>query len=440
MAWRRSSALLVGTLLTSSALAQAQPRELAVPEPARQPAPVATEPSLIEPMVNYNTYLDRFTVTGDYLWWWMKRAPSPAPYITTTRELGEGIPDEFTGAVGDPGTKSIVDHNSLNFGIFSGLRLRAAAQGPLVGLELGGFLLERRSGGDFIAADQPTNQFTTDGGFPFIARTFYDVVADRENAYFVSVPTFSTGSSLVSNQVTLFGYEANATVRLACWDRTEWTAFVGHRFLGLNENLEFHDRTRSLADDLPQVAIYYLGQPVFRDGIVDVHDSFRTSNRFYGVQLGSITRYSWSDCFSFVARGSIAFGVNQQLAEINGYTQLTPAPTDLNQDIRSTAGGIYAQNSNSGRYFQSEFSWATEGEVGFEYALTPNWKARVGYTLLVWNNVVRPGDLVDRRVDRRTVPSDPNYVAGQTADVPAFSWKQSDLWTQGFTFGLELQY
>lgn len=442
MAWRRSSALLVGTLLTSSALGQAQPRELAVPETARQPAPVATTPEasfLAEPATHY-TYLDRFSLTGDYLWWWMKRAPLPAPYVTTTQELGEGIPNEFTGALGDPGTQSMVDQNSMNFGTFSGLKLRATANGPLVGLELGGFLLERRSAGDYIAADQPSNAFSTDGGFPFLARTFYDVVAQRENAYFVSVPTFSTGSTRVSDQVTFFGYEANATVRLACWDKTELSAFIGHRFLGLNENLEFHDHIRSLAGALPEVAIFYLGQPIFRDGVVDINDSFRTSNRFYGGQVGTITRYSWSDCLSFVARGSLALGVNQQLAEVSGYTQLTPDPTDANQNVRRTNGGLYAQPSNSGRYFQSEFSWASEGEFAFEYALTPNWTARIGYTLLYWSNVVRPGDLVDRRLDRTTVPSDPAYIAGATSTTPAFNWRQSDLWTQGFTFGLELHY
>jgi hypothetical protein len=59
---------------------------------------------------------------------------------------------------------------------------------------------------------------------------------------------------------------------------------------------------------------------------------------------------------------------------------------------------------------------------------------------LFWNNVVRPGDLVDRRLDRTTVPSDPSYVAGATSTTPAFNWHQSDLWVQGFTFGLELHY
>lgn len=444
MLWRNSSALLFGALLAPVAIAQGPAREGGTAEVVPSPTPVA--PSTAMPELFHEptstTYIERFSLTGDYLWWWMKRAPSPAPYVTTTNELGEGIPDEFTGALGDPSTQALVGQNSLNFGTFSGLRLRGNATGPLFGLELGGFLLERRSGGDFIAADLPTSTAGTDGGFPFLARTFYDVVADRENAYFVSVPTFSTGSTHISNQVQFFGYEANATARLACWNCTEITGFIGHRYLGFNENLTFNDRITSLADanQPDQVAIFYRGQDVYRDGVVSINDTFRTSNRFYGAQLGTTTRYSLSDLLTFSFRGSVAFGVNQQLVQIDGYTQLRPDPTDPVQNVRRTAGGIYAQPSNMGRYYNSEFSWAAEAEFNFEYVISHNWKARLGYSLLNWSNVVRPGDQIDRRLDRRGVPSDPSFDPNVTPTVPVFAFKQADIWVQGFTFGLELQY
>jgi len=330
----------------------------------------------------------------------------------------------------------------LNFGTFSGLRLRASAMGPLVGLDLGGFLLERRSGGDFIAADMPTTPNGTDGGFPFLARPFFDVNANRENAYFISVPTFTSGSTRVSEQVAIFGYDVNATVRLACWDNVEIIGFIGHRFLGLNENLDFNDRIVSLADQPAEVAIFYAGQPVFRNGVVSITDSFHTSNRFYGGQLGSQTRVTLSDLLSLSFRGSVALGVNQQLAEVQGVTSLKPAPTDPDQTPRSTVGGIYAQPTNIGSYFRSVFSYASEGEVNLEYAITPNLTARAGYSILYWTNVVRPGNLIDRRVDRRGVPSDPSYVATPVppVEVPVFAFKNSDIWVQGLTFGLELHY
>ncbi len=227
--------LLTGSLLTPGLMAQEKPRELPGVEPIRPPAPVVPSnelpPLFVDTQVSQgSTYVDKWSFSADYLWWWMKRAPSPAPYVTTTRALGEGIPQEFAGSLGDPDTQSLVDDRNLNFGTFSGLRLRASAMGPLVGLDLGGFLLERRSGGDFIAADMPSSPTGTDGGFPFLARPFFDVNANRENAYFVSVPTFTSGSTRVSEQVAIFGYDVNATVRLACWDNVEIIAFWGIAF------------------------------------------------------------------------------------------------------------------------------------------------------------------------------------------------------------------
>jgi hypothetical protein len=443
MFWRKSSALLLGSLLAPVALAQGPVRE----GPAQIPAPTPVAPSSELPTIFHEepartTYFDRISLTGDYLWWWMKRAPSPAPYITTTRELGEGIPEEFTGALGDPNTQSLVDDDQLNFGTFSGLRMRASVTGPLMGLEIGGFLLERRSAGDFIAADLPTNNAGTDGGFPFLGRTFFDVVANRENAYFVSVPTFTTGTTRVSDQVEFFGAEANTTMRINAWNCSEITGFVGFRYLGLNEKLYFNDRITSLADLPPEVAIFYLGQPVFRDGVVTINDTFKTSNRFYAGQLGSVYKTALTDLLTFSIRGTVAVGVNQQLVQIDGFTQLRPDPTDANQNIRRTAGGIYAQPTNIGRYFNSEFSWSSEAEFNFEYQITPSWTARVGYSVLHWRNVVRPGDLIDRRLDRRAVPSDPTYdpAIAAAATIPTFAFKQSDIWVQGLTFGLELHY
>ena len=443
MVWRKKLALLTGMLMSSTLVAQDAIREGPATIPTA-PAPVSILPeqSILFHEPATTTYIETLSFSGDYLWWWMKRAPAPAPYITTTKELGEGIPDEFTGALGDPNTQILVGDNRLNFGTFSGLRLRAAATGPIAGLEIGGFLLERRSGGDFIASDLPSNNDGTDGGFPFLARSFFDVLAGQENAYFVSVPTFTTGSAHVSNQVELFGYEANATARLACWNCTEITGFVGHRFLGLNEKLYFNDRITSLANLLPEVAIFYLGQPVFRDGVVSINDTFKASNRFYAGQFGAITRTAWTECLTLSMRSSLAFGVNQQIAQIDGFTQLRPDPNDMNQNIRRTTGGVYAQDTNIGRYFQNQFSWAGEAEFGLEYQFIPNWTARIGYSVLHWRNVLRPGNLIDRRLDPRSVPSDPDYDAAvaQTSSLPAFQFKQSDLWVYGFTFGLEVRY
>ncbi len=445
--FRACGSLLALGLLMGSATAQTTPAPQEAPQPM-PPGAVASSPEVHSALPadawtssKQLTLADRWSFGAEYLLWWVKRAPSQAPYITTTSALGEGLPAENTGSLGDPNTLPLIDSHDMDYGAFSGLRAHASVSSFLGRIELRGFLLERRSGGGDVSGDFPTPGFE-DGGFPFIAQPFFDVEGNIENAYFISVPTFSTGSVAVSSQIRLFGGEANLAKELKRTDCSSLEGYLGYRFLGLNENLNFQQRIISLADEEDEVAVFYLGQDVFRDGFLDISDQFRTSNRFHGGQVGGIFRRAIGDLAEVSFRGSIAFGVNQQLVEIRGFTQLTPDATDPDQNVRGVPGGIFAQPTNIGRYFRNEFSFVPEGELAFHVRVTHSCTASLGYSFLFWTNVVRPGDQLDRRLDRRGVPSDPTFEENPDPAVtlPAFPFRSADIWMQGFTFGLEWRY
>ena len=112
-----------------------------------------------------------------------------------------------------------------------------------------------------------------------------------------------------------------------------------------------------------------------------------------------------------------------------------------NQITSVTQGGIYAQPSNSGRFFRNVFSFVPEGELTLQYHFLPNWTAKIGYNLLYWSEVVRPGDQFDRRLDRRGVPSDPSYQATPPIAATApYSFVSTSFWAQGLTFGVEWRF
>jgi hypothetical protein len=436
---------ILGFLLAPISLAQTASQRETAPAAPVAPAPAPVTPS-IEPQ---NWFAEpeeivsaqRWTFGCEYLLWWVKRAPIPAPLITTTTEFGQGLPAELTGSLGDPNTLPLIDEHDMDYGAFSGLRLRGGVSTGTIGLALGGFLLERRSAGGDVAGDIPPD-FSNFGGFPFIAQPFFDVEANQENAYFISVPTFSTGAVNVASQLKLFGYEVSATARVSHHGTWTTDAFIGHRFLGLNENLIIDQHIISLAEDEAGAAVFFLGDPVLRDGAITIHDAFRASNRFYGGQIGSVSRWTHPCGLEVVLRGSIAFGVNQQLVDIRGSTVLTPPSDDPDQTIRGAAGGTFAQPSNIGRHFRNQSSIVHEGELALHYRLTSTWTAKIGYNFLYWTNVVRPGNHIDRRLDRRGVPSDPNFEVDPDPSVtlPAFSFRNSDIWAAGLTFGLEWIY
>jgi hypothetical protein len=63
-----------------------------------------------------------------------------------------------------------------------------------------------------------------------------------------------------------------------------------------------------------------------------------------------------------------------------------------------------------------------------------------GYNFLYWNNVIRPGDQIDRTVDVTFVPNPPAGVPASGQNRPQPLFRQSDLWVNGIQFGAELRW
>jgi hypothetical protein len=60
----------------------------------------------------------------------------------------------------------------------------------------------------------------------------------------------------------------------------------------------------------------------------------------------------------------------------------------------------------------------------------------VGYTLLYWSKVTRPGDLIDLNVNPSQIP--PGTLSG--SPEPRFSFASNDFWIHGLNLGLEYQF
>jgi hypothetical protein len=64
----------------------------------------------------------------------------------------------------------------------------------------------------------------------------------------------------------------------------------------------------------------------------------------------------------------------------------------------------------------------------------------VGYDFLYWNEVVRPGNEIDRTLNlsQSTVLLGGGTLVGAARPAPEFN--QSSFWLQGLTFGVELRW
>src|SRR5262249_12536514 len=163
-------------------------------------------------------------------------------------------------------------------------------------------------------------------------------------------------------------------------------------------------------------------------------DQFKTVNNFYGGQLGLSGEIRWGR-FYVDMRGLVAIGVTHQRAGINGMTPFFQPAGNL---VFTQHGGILALPTNIGGHTRTVFSVVPEVGLNVGYQLTDNLRIYVGYTVIVWTNVARPGQQIDRTINSNQLPTvaGPGSLGGGPAR-PAFSFHETTFWAQGLNLGLE---
>ncbi len=422
-------------LLTGSPFAQAQPNSFApakatLPDAALQPgalgAPDISKASLLPPDATScgDPCALRVWLTADYLLWWTKGGPTSTPLVTTG-----SLNDVPPGALGQPGTRVLFGDHSTNYGALSGMRFGAGiALTDTLALEGGFFLLE--NGAVHFKAASDAN------GNPVIARPFFNTQLGLEDALGTAIasPLFGpySGSTAVISHSQLQGWELNLANKYQISDRVTFVAIGGFRTLSLNEDLAIQDNVTPLTAGV----LTFQGNPVAPPSTISDFDRFRTSNNFYGGQIGG--RLQWEQGpFSVSALAKLGLGVTQQIATIDGASTLTtPGAGSV-----AAPGGVLALPSNIGRYSHSTFSVVPEVGLNLGYAITPRIKATFGYTFMYWNNVARPGEQIDRNVNPSTMPTNQAFGNGLGGgNRPSFNFQESTYWAQGLNLGLEFKF
>ena len=355
---------------------------------------------------------DLFFVQGELLLWWQNRARIPVLATTSTSSTGSGF-------LGDPQTRNLLGPGEFGPSFLQGFRVRAGGyidECALLGID-GGFF--------FLGPGRESRSFDS-SQFPVITRPFFAPNINAEFGEVVARPGLSTGRLEVWQDSFLWGIDIN--VRKAfCRDCTGGTGwFAGYRHLNLTETLsitEFITASGPLASD-----------PVGTK--VVVNDTLQTRNRFHGAQVGW-WKQSRAGILDIDTRVGLAMGVTNQIVDIGGFQQRT-RPGQATQNF---VGGLLAAGPNIGQFNRSAFSVIPEITVNVGVAITPNLRAYAGYNFLYWNNVVRPGDQIDRVIDLTNIPNPPaGAVPSALSNRPQPTFRQSDFWAQGVQLGLEFRW
>lgn len=364
----------------------------------------------------------RFWAQTDYLLW-VTRGMSLPPLVTASPD---GTPQREAGVLGLNTTSTLFGGSRIHDQSVSGGRIR-----------LGAWLNNCQTlgvGGEYFALGQQETHFTRDGGSnPILARPFFNALTETNDAELVNFPNLLRGRVTVDATTRLQGAAAHGLIN--CWcdqgcgtnllgparsvhagSRLDFLA--GYRFMRLDDGLAVREDLVSLDRETP--------------GAFVVRDQFTTRNEFHGADVGFIL-YHFRGRWSLEVLSRVALGNTHQTVTIDGSTDITNGGGTTHN-----TGGLLAQRTNIGTYMRDRFGAIPEFGFVLGYQLTPRWRARVGYTIIYWNRVIRPGNAIDPTVNTNLLPPEAVPFTGPLR--PAFAFSDSRFWAQGLTAGLEFRF
>lgn len=368
----------------------------------------------------------RFWFRGEFLAWWVKSAS--APPLLTTSQTPLPATDNNIGALGRTDTVLLLGGKQLDEQFRPGARFSAGGSFDPCGIR--GF-----DGSVFFTGGRSVRYEANNLQFPQLFRPFFVANAGipgignlpgeyREIVY--SVPAGVVGRFVADSDSFFWGADVNARRNVLCNCNSKADAFMGFRYLHLDEELRVTEVAR-ISQFNPAV-----GVPV--GSTMTVRDQFKTDNDFYGGQVGLDYEYQ-RDKLSVGVRTSVALGSSQENVCVNGFQVVAitgAAPQAFN-------GGLLALNSNIGSHNENRFAVVPEATVRVGYQVTERVKVTAGYDFLYWSSVVRPGDQIDRVIDVNRVP---NFRTGAPVATvhPAPLFNTTDFWAQGINVGAEYHW
>jgi hypothetical protein len=283
------------------------------------------------------------------------------------------------------------------------------------------------------------NQFLINTGF---TQNFFVLGAGGTQTLVNSFPLVfarqTSSSVLGTNTSSLWSAEINARSNDLFFGPMRFGWLAGFRYLNFSENLDLASDVRLFLPPGAPVTAAEALHTFSRDLSFDTLDSIRARNQFFGGQIGADIGATYSGFFLDV-RGKIALGAMDQSVNVLSGTRITNNDPGTQPPSSTTAGGLLSSALDNGNHSRTRISFVPEVNVKLGYNFT-NWlRAYVGYDWLYVSNVARPAEQSSTSSLNTSV-----NVAGSTNAVnvstPQFHFRDTNIWAQGISFGVELNY
>lgn len=366
-------------------------------------------------------------VHAEGLTWYQSGMRLP-PLVTSST----GTTRSTAGVLGHPATRVLFGNNDDNLtDVTGGFRIRFGTwlgSIPRLGIE-----------GEYVGLSDKSESFfdssTGATGSRILARPFFNTVTGVEDAELVAFPNVVRGNVRVDLTNSLRGAAFRFRRQLCCntgCGFSDWTCqtvpvssridlTMGYRFWQLDDGLTINEQLTELTT-----------AGAVTTNTFNITDRFHTSNKFNGAELGVIWqgRRGW---WSLDTLMRVGIGNVNQTVTINGASTITENGTTTNHNA-----GFLTQRTNIGTYERDRFTMVPEFGATLGYQLTRRLRATLGYSLIYWGNVVRPGDQIDLDVNPNLLP--PENVPFSGALRPQFQFVQTDYWVHGLSYGAEFRW
>lgn len=373
-----------------------------------------------------------FKLKGEYLNWRVAK-PTLSTVLATTStnpNLANGV-----GALGDPGTSSLLGPGTYNYSGINGFRgTGGLALGFLPPIEVSGFslnkqmsLLNRSSDGS--ATSQVLARPFQGVNLPSLDNLGQEVVLSA------GFPGFLAGTINVGAEFNMWGIETNIFLNLGTSEVASLDVFGGYRYTNMTETLSISNSLRTITDVL-NISFNTVNNNGLPQGFTStVLDVFQAQNQFNGGTIG-LRPALYVGQFTTSVDLKLSMGSTHQSLKVNGASSLISP----DGSVQTFPGGLLAVPSNSGLFTRDVFSIIPELNANVGFNITRNLKLFATYNLFYWSNIIRPGNQLTNRIDSRQVQTDPTFDGTATPTTPAPSFLTSSFWAHGFSVGVEFGF
>jgi hypothetical protein len=244
--------------------------------------------------------------------------------------------------------------------------------------------------------------------------------------YDFSFPGRFVGSVTLRTADQLWGAESNLLHRWYDNGKISFDSLFGFRYLQFNERVDLAGQSQSLGSTAT-----FLGATLPAGSNVLTIDSFRANTSFYGGQLGAKVE-ARQGLFTVNVYGKGGVGANVETLRVDGNTVVSGRGIAI--------GGVRALPTNMGHFNNTDFSLFGETGIQLGVQATKHLSLRVGYNLLYWTDVLRPGNVISPTLTRSQVPIDPTFNARAPATQPVIAFRSSDFLAHGLVVGVVVDW